>query len=103
MTTLIRSVLLWWWVAAQHWISPLFLPPPGQVLAKLITIAGPQGFMDGGARMPRTVGLSPIAMPTGIPISTAAASAVRMRPRLAARCCHRVASGSASGKHPKSC
>nr|CAD48311.1 membrane-bound transport protein [Thermoclostridium stercorarium] len=27
-------------------ISPLFLPPPQQVLEKLLTIAGPQGFMD---------------------------------------------------------
>jgi taurine transport system permease protein len=37
---------VWWAVAALQWVSPLFLPPPGQVLAKLITIAGPQGFMD---------------------------------------------------------
>ncbi len=42
------AVLLavWWAVAALQLISPLFLPPPGQVLQKLITIAGPQGFMD---------------------------------------------------------
>ena len=37
---------VWWAVAALQWVSPLFLPPPGQVLTKLITIAGPQGFMD---------------------------------------------------------
>lgn len=42
------AVLLavWWAVAALQLISPLFLPPPGEVLQKLITIAGPQGFMD---------------------------------------------------------
>ncbi len=37
---------VWWAVAALQLISPLFLPPPGRVLQKLITIAGPQGFMD---------------------------------------------------------
>lgn len=46
LTTVTAIILLWWWVAAQQWISPLFLPPPGQVLTKLISIAGPQGFMD---------------------------------------------------------
>lgn len=39
-------IVLWWWVAAQMWISPLFLPPPAQVLSKLISISGAQGFMD---------------------------------------------------------
>jgi taurine transport system permease protein len=46
LATITTIVLLWWWVAAQQWVSPLFLPPPGQVLLKLISIAGPQGFMD---------------------------------------------------------
>jgi taurine transport system permease protein len=46
LATLTAIILLWWWVAAEQWISPLFLPPPGQVLTKLISIAGPQGFMD---------------------------------------------------------
>ncbi len=46
LVTLASLVLLWWWVATQQWVSPLFLPPPGQVLSKLIGIAGPQGFMD---------------------------------------------------------
>lgn len=46
LTTITSIILLWWWVAAQQWISPLFLPPPDQVLMKLISIAGPQGFMD---------------------------------------------------------
>ncbi|MCE0802245.1 taurine ABC transporter permease TauC [Buttiauxella sp. A2-C1_F] len=46
LTTITTIILLWWWVAAQQWVSPLFLPPPLQVLTKLISIAGPQGFMD---------------------------------------------------------
>ena len=44
--TLLVVLAVWWAVAALQWVSPLFLPPPGQVLSKLITIAGPQGFMD---------------------------------------------------------
>ncbi|KFC08485.1 permease component of an ABC superfamily taurine transporter [Trabulsiella guamensis ATCC 49490] len=44
--TLLVLLALWWGVAALHLISPLFLPPPAQVLQKLITIAGSQGFMD---------------------------------------------------------
>ncbi|HEI8758983.1 TPA: hypothetical protein SLG70_000127 [Klebsiella oxytoca] len=44
--TLAVLLAIWWAVAALQLISPLFLPPPGQVLQKLITIAGPQGFMD---------------------------------------------------------
>lgn len=39
-------VTIWWAVTACQLISPLFLPPPQQVLAKLVTIAGAQGFMD---------------------------------------------------------
>jgi len=44
--TLLVWLAIWWAVAAQQWVSPLFLPPPGQVLTKLVSIAGPQGFMD---------------------------------------------------------
>ena len=44
--TLLVLLAIWWAVAAQQWVSPLFLPPPGQVLTKLVSIAGPQGFMD---------------------------------------------------------
>ncbi|WP_324723692.1 taurine ABC transporter permease TauC [Lelliottia sp. JS-SCA-14] len=44
--TLLVLLAIWWAVAAQQWVSPLFLPPPAQVLTKLISIAGPQGFMD---------------------------------------------------------
>ncbi|WP_054180524.1 taurine ABC transporter permease TauC [Trabulsiella odontotermitis] len=44
--TLLVLLALWWGVTALQLISPLFLPPPAQVLQKLITIAGPQGFMD---------------------------------------------------------
>ena len=44
--TLVVILAVWWTVAALQLISPLFLPPPGQVLQKLMVIAGPQGFMD---------------------------------------------------------
>ena len=46
VATLAVLLAVWWAVAALQLISPLFLLPPGQVLQKLITIAGPQGFMD---------------------------------------------------------
>ncbi|VGP35718.1 Putative aliphatic sulfonates transport permease protein SsuC [Klebsiella quasipneumoniae subsp. similipneumoniae] len=46
VATLAVLLAVWWAVAALQLISPLFLPSPGQVLQKLITIAGPQGFMD---------------------------------------------------------
>ncbi|MEB6380595.1 taurine ABC transporter permease TauC [Leclercia adecarboxylata] len=46
VSTLLVLLVLWWTVAAAQWISPLFLPPPGQVLVKLFTIAGVEGFMD---------------------------------------------------------
>ena len=44
--TLAVLLTVWWTVATLQLISPLFLPPPQQVLEKLLTIAGPQGFMD---------------------------------------------------------
>ncbi len=46
VATLAVLLAVWWAVAALQLINPLFLPPPDQVLQKLITIAGPQGFMD---------------------------------------------------------
>lgn len=44
--TLLVLLTIWWGVAALQVISPLFLPPPGQVLQKLLLVASPQGFMD---------------------------------------------------------
>lgn len=29
VSTLVVLLAVWWAVAAQQWISPLFLPPPG--------------------------------------------------------------------------
>ncbi|MGL6231892.1 taurine ABC transporter permease TauC [Aeromonas rivipollensis] len=46
LATLIALLALWWLVARLGWVDPLFLPPPERVLAQLLTIAGPQGFMD---------------------------------------------------------
>ncbi|EMM3425407.1 taurine ABC transporter permease TauC [Klebsiella aerogenes] len=46
VATLAILLAIWWAVTALQLISPLFLPSPWQVLQKLLTIAGPQGFMD---------------------------------------------------------
>ncbi len=46
LLTLSALLALWWLVARLGLISPLFLPPPAQVLQQLATLAGPQGFMD---------------------------------------------------------
>ena len=46
LLTLTALFALWWAVTRLGLIAPLFLPPPGAVLDKLLTIAGPQGFMD---------------------------------------------------------
>ncbi|HCD5425292.1 TPA: taurine ABC transporter permease TauC [Klebsiella aerogenes] len=46
VATLAVLLAIWWAVTALQLISPLFLPSPWQVLQKLLTIAGPQGFMD---------------------------------------------------------
>lgn len=46
LLTLGALLALWWLVARLELISPLFLPPPAQVLQQLLTLAGPQGFMD---------------------------------------------------------
>ncbi|WP_421182808.1 taurine ABC transporter permease TauC [Aeromonas dhakensis] len=46
LLTLGALLALWWLVARLGLISPLFLPPPAQVLQQLVTLAGPQGFMD---------------------------------------------------------
>ncbi|MFM4807598.1 taurine ABC transporter permease TauC [Aeromonas hydrophila] len=46
LLTLYALLALWWLVARLGLISPLFLPPPAQVLQQFATLAGPQGFMD---------------------------------------------------------
>ncbi|EOX7395851.1 taurine ABC transporter permease TauC, partial [Enterobacter quasiroggenkampii] len=75
--TLLVLLAVWWAVAALQWVSPLFLPPPGQVLAKLITIAGPQGFMDAtlwqhlGASLARILVALLAAVIIGIPVGIA--------------------------------
>lgn len=46
LLTLCVLLALWWLVARLGLISPLFLPPPAQVLKQFATLAGPQGFMD---------------------------------------------------------
>ena len=46
LLTLTALFALRWAVTRLGLIAPLVLPPPGAVLGKLLTIAGPQGFMD---------------------------------------------------------
>ena len=75
--TLAVLLTVWWTVAALQLISPLFLPPPQQVLAKLLTIAGPQGFMDAtlwqhlAASLTRIVLALLAAVGIGIPVGIA--------------------------------
>ncbi|WP_303755534.1 taurine ABC transporter permease TauC [Enterobacter hormaechei] len=77
VSTLVALLAVWWAVAAQQWISPLFLPPPGQVLEKLIAIAGPQGFMDAtlwqhlGASLTRILVALLAAVIIGVPVGIA--------------------------------
>lgn len=75
--TLLVLLAIWWAVAAQQWVSPLFLPPPGQVLTKLVSIAGPQGFMDAtlwqhlAASLGRILVALLVAVTVGIPVGIA--------------------------------
>ncbi|ANG91683.1 taurine ABC transporter permease TauC [Enterobacteriaceae bacterium 155047] len=75
--TLLVLLAVWWGVTALQWISPLFLPPPGQVLAKLMAIAGPQGFMDAtlwqhlSASLGRILVALAAAVLVGIPVGIA--------------------------------
>lgn len=77
VSTLVVLLAVWWAVAAQQWISTLFLPPPGQVLEKLIAIAGPQGFMDAtlwqhlGASLTRILVALLAAVIIGVPVGIA--------------------------------
>ncbi|MDM3520184.1 taurine ABC transporter permease TauC [Citrobacter sp. Ca225] len=77
LATLTLILAVWWTVAALQLISPLFLPPPDQVMQKLITIAGPQGFMDAtlwqhlAASLTRIVLALLAAVAFGIPVGIA--------------------------------
>lgn len=77
IATLAAILLAWWAVAAMQLVSPLFLPPPEQVLKKLIAIAGPQGFMDAtlwqhlAASLSRIVLALLAAVAVGIPVGIA--------------------------------
>ena len=77
LATLTVILAVWWTVAALQLISPLFLPPPDQVMQKLITIAGPQGFMDAtlwqhlAASLTRIVLAMLAAVAFGIPVGIA--------------------------------
>ncbi len=70
-------LLVWWAVTALGLVAPLFLPPPQQVLKKLLLIASPQGFMDAtlwqhlGASLTRMLVALFFAALIGIPVGIA--------------------------------
>jgi taurine transport system permease protein len=70
-------LLVWWGVTALGLVAPLFLPPPQQVLQKLLLIASPQGFMDAtlwqhlGASLSRMLVALFFAALIGIPVGVA--------------------------------
>ena len=70
-------LLVWWGVTALNLVAPLFLPPPQQVLKKLLLIASPQGFMDAtlwqhlGASLARMLVALFFAALIGIPVGIA--------------------------------
>lgn len=45
LTSVFAILIGWWALGASGWISPIFLPGPGQVFAKFMDIAT-TGFMD---------------------------------------------------------
>lgn len=55
ITTLVLF-LAWWLVTAVGWVNPLFLPDPGAVWARLLEVAGEEGF--GGASLWTHMGAS---------------------------------------------
>ncbi|MGK3130404.1 taurine ABC transporter permease TauC [Pantoea sp. C8B4] len=70
-------LLVWWGVTTLGLVAPLFLPPPQQVLQKLLLIASPQGFMDAtlwqhlGASLTRMLVALFFAALIGIPVGIA--------------------------------
>ena len=77
LSTLLVLLTVWWAIAALQVISPLFLPPPGQVLQKLLLVASPQGFMDATLWQHLAASLSRIllallaAVALGVPVGIA--------------------------------
>jgi len=74
--TLASLLLVWWLVTAAGWIEPLFLPSPGDILARAWTLLT-QGYMDAslwqhlGASLGR-IGLALVAATlTAIPVGIA--------------------------------
>ncbi|NDO80515.1 taurine transporter subunit [Citrobacter sp. NCU1] len=85
LATLAVILAVWWTVTALVLIDPLFLPPPEQVLQKLIAIAGQQGFMDATlwqhlvASLTRVVLALSAAVIIGIPVGIAMALSPTVR------------------------
>ncbi|PLV61075.1 taurine ABC transporter permease TauC [Erwinia sp. B116] len=74
LSTLTVLIAVWWAITALQLIGPLFLPPPQQVLQKLLTIASPAGFMDAtlwqhlGASLTRILIALLAAVAIGVPV-----------------------------------
>lgn len=77
LLSVVLLLLVWWGVTALGLVAPLFLPPPLQVLQKLLLIASPQGFMDAtlwqhlGASLTRMLVALFFAALIGIPVGIA--------------------------------
>ena len=75
--SLLVLLFIWWSVTTLGLIAPLFLPSPQQVLSKLLSVAGPQGFMDAtlwqhlSASLTRMLIALSVAAVTGIPVGIA--------------------------------
>ena len=73
--TLVVLVFLWWGEAALHLVPPLFLPPPGAVVAAFVAVAQ-DGFVDASLSQHLVASLSRVfaalvvacltAVPTGL-------------------------------------
>jgi taurine transport system permease protein len=74
--TLALLAFVWWLAAELRWLPPLFLPSPGSVLNKLVTVAG-DGFMDAtllqhlAASLARVFAALAAVVVVGVPIGLA--------------------------------
>lgn len=76
VATIAALLLAWWGAAHAGLVSPLFLPAPEAVFAKLVTVAG-DGFVDAtlgqhlAASLGRMLGAFALAVATGVPLGLA--------------------------------
>jgi len=68
--TLASLLLVWWLVTAAGWVEPLFLPSPGDILARAWTLLT-QGYMDASLWQHLGASLGRIGLALGAAILTA--------------------------------